>query len=430
MQDASTTLSAPQQRFAAVIWQRFRRHRPARWSACVLLLLAMVALLGDFIANEKPLYCRLEGRHYFPVLRQYAVDAGLASWEARFFQKSWREQPYEAVLFPPIPYSAGTIDSPNSGCKGPFSAQRITSWRYRHWLGTDRLGHDIAAGMIAGARVALLVGLIAMSIATLAGILLGALAGYFREGELRLTHVRLLLNLAALFFTWFYGIETQRFDLAEAVESGNASAAWLRIFATVGGIFLAANLLARQLERRGLFSSGKRLSLFPDLWIMRLVEVLDAIPGLLLLLAFLAVVQKSSVYYVMVVIGLLRWTGIARYMRAELLKVRSLAYVEAARAMGFSTGRILFRHALPNAIGPVLISVSFGIASAILLESSLSFLGLGVAAEGTSWGKILSDARDNPAAWWLAVFPGGAIFLTVTAFNLIGEGLTRAYSPE
>ena len=174
----------------------------------------------------------------------------------------------------------------------------------------------------------------------------------------------------------------------------------------------------------------KRLSLFPDLWIMRLVEVLDAIPGLLLLLAFLAVVQKSSVYYVMVVIGLLRWTGIARYMRAELLKVRNLAYIEAARAMGFSTRRILFRHALPNAIGPVLISVSFGIAAAILLESSLSFLGLGVAAEGTSWGKILSDARENPAAWWLAVFPGGAIFLTVTAFNLIGEGLTRAYSPE
>jgi peptide/nickel transport system permease protein len=132
----------------------------------------------------------------------------------------------------------------------------------------------------------------------------------------------------------------------------------------------------------------------------------------------------------MVIIGLTGWTGIAKYVRAELLRVRSLEYIEAAQSLGFSEWRIIFRHALPNSLTPVLITIAFGIASAILVESSLSFLGIGVQAELQTWGKLLSEAREDVSAWWLAVFPGLAIFVTVTIFNLIGEGLTDALDPR
>ena len=410
--------------------RRFRRNRLAVWSLRILYGLIFIAVFGDFIANEKPVYCKLDGETYFPVLRQYAVDLGLAQWEAKFFQNDWNEHEYEASLFPPIPYSAKTIDSKNGGYKSPFAAQRLGSNRYRHWLGTDKVGHDIAAGMVAGTRVALLVGVIAMSIATAIGVLLGALAGYFGDQGFRVTHTRLWLNLLALFFAWFYGFQSRSFALSEASRQGGLGGELVKSLAIAIGILLLANGLVFLIKKIPSNIFRKKITLPLDLLVMRTIEVLNSIPGLLLLLAFVAVLQKSSIFHIMAIIGLIRWTGIARFLRAELLKVRNLSYIEAAKAMGFSHGRILFRHALPNAITPVLITIAFGIASAILLESALSFLGFGVAAEGVTWGQLLSEARRYPGAWWLAVFPGGAIFVTVTVFNLIGEGLAEAMSAE
>ncbi|NJL75377.1 MAG: ABC transporter permease [Saprospiraceae bacterium] len=163
---------------------------------------------------------------------------------------------------------------------------------------------------------------------------------------------------------------------------------------------------------------------------MRLIEVVNSIPTLLLLLAILGIIEEPSVIYVMLVIGLIRWTGIAKFIRAELLKIRALEYIEASRAMGFTEFRIMLHHAIPNALHPVIISFAFGIASAILIESSLSFLGIGVAPEAVTWGSMLHAARSDFSAWWLAVFPGIAIFISVTMFNLIGEGLSDALNPK
>jgi len=115
-----------------------------------------------------------------------------------------------------------------------------------------------------------------------------------------------------------------------------------------------------------------------------------------------------------------------RFIRGELLRVRALEYVQAARSMGFSEWRIMMNHAIPNALTPVLITIAFGIATAILAEATISFLGIGVPPEEVTWGSLLAIARNNFNAWWFAVFPGLAIFITVTMFNLIGEGLTDA----
>jgi peptide/nickel transport system permease protein len=175
---------------------------------------------------------------------------------------------------------------------------------------------------------------------------------------------------------------------------------------------------------------GAEVSVPIDIIISRLIEILESIPSLLLILSIVAVMEKPSLMVVMVIIGLTRWTGIARYLRGELLRVRSLEYVEAAQALGFPEWRIILRHTLPNSLTSVLISVSFGIASAILTESSLSFLGIGVPPEAVTWGSMLSLARGVPQAWWVAIFPGFAIFITVTIFNLIGDGLTDALDPR
>jgi len=131
------------------------------------------------------------------------------------------------------------------------------------------------------------------------------------------------------------------------------------------------------------------------------------------------------------VIGITNWPTVARLTRGEFLKAKSLEYVVAARAMGATDGRTIFRHVLPNALAPVFVAATFGVASAILIESTLSFLGFGVPPSTASWGSILSNARQLlPSAWWLTAFPGLAIFLTVTSYNLVGEGLRDATDPR
>ena len=165
-----------------------------------------------------------------------------------------------------------------------------------------------------------------------------------------------------------------------------------------------------------------------DLAGMRLVEIFEAVPTLFLLLTFVAFFGRS-LYLMMVIIGLTGWTGYARFVRAEFLRLRQQDYVQAAVACGLPLHSILFRHMLPNGVAPILVAASFGIASAILAEAMLSFLGLGL-VDDPSWGQMLNQAvRSSTFNWWMAVFPGGAIFLTVFAYNLIGESLRDAIDP-
>jgi len=167
-----------------------------------------------------------------------------------------------------------------------------------------------------------------------------------------------------------------------------------------------------------------------DTVISRLIEIMLTIPTFFLIIAIIAFLPPS-IYNIMFVIGLTGWTGAARFVRAEFLKLRQLDFVTALRALGASNRRIIFIHMLPNAMAPVLVSAVFGIAGAILTESSLSFLGFGVPPPTPSWGDILSQSRDYiEFAWWLTVFPGFAIFLSITAYNLVGEGLRDAMDPK
>ena len=167
-----------------------------------------------------------------------------------------------------------------------------------------------------------------------------------------------------------------------------------------------------------------------DMLLSRIIEVVMCVPALILILALVAILEEPSIWQIMMVIGGTGWTRIARLTRAEFLKLKQLEYVSAARALGVGKMRIMFRHILPNALAPVMVPITFGIASAILVESTLSFLGLGAAPPNPSWGGLLNEGRTNLAMWWLVLFPGLAIFLTVLAYNLIGEGVQEATDPR
>lgn len=166
-------------------------------------------------------------------------------------------------------------------------------------------------------------------------------------------------------------------------------------------------------------------------WVVsRLIELVLCFPFLLLVLAIVALFQPS-LWTILIALALTSWTTEARFVRAEFLRIREMEYAQAARASGAGDPRIIFRHLLPNALGPVLVSASFGVATAILTESALSFLGFGVALPTSSWGSILAVAQEYiEFAWWLALFPGLAIFATVAAFNLIGDRLRDALDPR
>jgi peptide/nickel transport system permease protein len=217
----------------------------------------------------------------------------------------------------------------------------------------------------------------------------------------------------------FFGTDQLGRDVASGLVHGT------RISLTVGLVVVAIQLTI------GVFLGGLAgyYGGAVDLALSRLFELMLAIPTFFLILT-VAAVLPPSIYNVMVILGLTGWVGIARLVRGESLQLRSLDFVTAARSLGATNLTILFRHLLPNGLAPVLVSASFGVASAILAESGLSFLGVGVPADLVTWGSILAVSQQNTFAWWLAVVPGFAIFLTVTAYNLVGDGLRDALDPH
>lgn len=254
------------------------------------------------------------------------------------------------ALMPPVPFGENE-NVISEARRAPTwlipSEERSASWR---WLGTDTNGRDVLARMVYGARVSVLVGVMSVGLYTLIGVILGALAGYYRG--------------------------------------------------------------------------------WADMAISRLLEFVICFPVLMVILAVQAFLAPS-LWNLIGALALLWWTGVARLQRAEFLRLADAEFVHAVRALGGSDLRIIFLHLLPNSIAPILVVVSFGIAGSIVVESALSFLGFGVPQPMASWGDLLNNGRnDVRGLWWLTIFPGVAIFLTVTCFNLVGEALRDALDPR
>ncbi|MFH1644959.1 MAG: ABC transporter permease [Candidatus Omnitrophota bacterium] len=167
-----------------------------------------------------------------------------------------------------------------------------------------------------------------------------------------------------------------------------------------------------------------------DSFLMRFVDIMLCFPSFFLILAVVAVLEPN-ITNIMIVIGITSWMGVARLVRAEILSLKDREFILAVRALGANDFRIIFFHLIPNAIGPVLVSAVLRVAAAVLIESSLSFLGLGVQPPTPSWGNILMEGKASlGVCWWLTLFPGVAILITVLSYNLLGEGLRECFSPH
>jgi len=175
-------------------------------------------------------------------------------------------------------------------------------------------------------------------------------------------------------------------------------------------------LMGRQLQYPAILK--KRYALWLDFWVSRAIEIKQSIPGLFLIIAVSAFLEPSMLM-IALLIGFTAWTPIARFVRAELLRIREENYIQAAEALGFSGIRIFVRHALPNALSPVWVLLSFGFAGAILAEASVSFIQ--DQGDAISWGGMLAAARNDPQAWWLAVWPGLTLFITLISLHINGE---------
>jgi len=338
------------------VWRALGRRKGAALGLGFLVLLALAAFFAPLLANNKPLFIEYDGKAYFTAFRDLfpgnllfrpdAVSLRLQAdpdWLLNL--KVLPDPKVGRFILPPVPYA------PLQQRLDDVSA--APSVKSKHYFGCDDNGRDVLSRMLHGAKVSLLVGLLAVGLSGLIGVLLGALAGF--------------------------------------------AGGWL-----------------------------------DTLVLSRLMEVMACFPTFFLILTVVAVMDPRylNIWTIILVIALTSWTGMARFARAEFIRLRGADFVSAAQALGASPLRLAVRHILPNALTPLLVNASFDVAGAVLFEAAISFLGVGVQPPDPSWGNILNLVTRYWDQWWLGLFPGAAIFLTVLSYNLVGEGVRDAMDPR
>ena len=293
----------------------------------------------------------------------------------------------------PLPYAAATPDLLHVAAPPTWAG---------HYLGTDPLGRDVLAGLLAGAQRLLLLSLPAAALATVVGALAGAAAGFWGNRQLRLPLAALVGMLAAV---WW----------------------WLALpYPAVLHILLGlAALLLLMWYLRPRAAPWLTVALPLDSLVLGLTTLLGAVPRLILLLALVAGPPLTRLQLLSVFV-LVAWPETARLVRAQMLRVRAQPFIEAARASGLPTGRIWWHHALPHACRPLLAYAPLSLAGLVSLESALAFLGIGQGPDVVSWGGLLASVRQDPTAWWVAAGPGAALLLTLLALQKIAN--TARYS--
>jgi peptide/nickel transport system permease protein len=369
-------LETPRRTLLQENWRLFKKNRMAMAGLVIFVIFFLVAAAGVFLTSG----------------RDSVFDPALVRLQEK--------------LRPPL-------SKPNLETLKPEEVPRLGIYLF----GTDDLGRDVFSRMLQGAWVSLTVGFVAVGIAVVIGVILGGIAGYFGSSRIRLGHLLASILLGG--------------GVIGIVSGGTAVGVLMVLF----GAALVAVLIRMGNSKEGrpipVGLSVLSLNLFSvDVLITGLIDIMLCFPVFFLILTVVALLP-ASMYNIMIVIGLTSWMGSARFIRAEFLSLREQDFVTAAKALGVSDWRIIFRHMVPNAMSPVLVSATIGIASAILIEAGLSFLGFGVPPPHATWGNILSSGKDFLFdAPWLTFVPGFAVLTVVLAFNLFGEGLREVLNPK
>jgi peptide/nickel transport system permease protein len=271
-----------------------------------------------------------------------------------------------------------------------------------HLLGTTKLGKDVAAGLVYGVRAALSISSLAVLIALLLGLPLGMMAGYYGDQHLHMVWWQWLLGMLCVLAALWY--------LYTGIEVGS----WGDGLIGVGLLALSIFLMTRS-------SSGRRWTIPIDSLVMKVVEIRRSIPLIYILVVAGGLVQKHNYLTIALIIGCTCWTGIARHSRAYVMELRVASQHEALLSLSIPTWRIHTRHFLPQIWPQITVLAVFLASTAILLETSLSFLGLGLPSEMMTWGSLLSECREQPSAWWLAVCPGVMLTITLSALTVLGR---------
>lgn len=356
-----------------------------------LTLWVLISLSSPFLTSSKPILYSGEDGISFPILNNYSNE-DFKNKEDGFF------------IWPLVSFSSEEIDFQNTGSKSPGATESRKAGQFKHFLGTDHLGRDVLAGLISGARNSFKIITLSLLISLIIGVSLGLIMAYYGDNGLKLSNeiIVLLIALITIFISHL------------AINQSQILVSLL--------FWMALVLILYLIQRRFNFFKKKYLSVPIDLFFSRAIEVFDSIPKILLLLAIFAGFLPSLAK-VIVLIALINWPEITKITRAEALSEKNKHYVESGKALGYSNFRIIFIHILPNIIGPITVYLAFNAGYILLLESSLSFLGLGVPADVITWGRMLAIAKNHLNSWWLVIFPGFFIFATVYSLNVLGRHL-------
>jgi peptide/nickel transport system permease protein len=410
------------------------KNRALKLSVYVFLVFVCVALLAPFLANDKPLICKYKGQWLFPAFsfknQQIISENEIINYN---MGNEWKTLNTDFSVFAPCAYSPNTIDAANAPRKSPFAAQQFVlknnttisiPFKFRHWLGTTQNGNDVLSGIIHGTKISLSVGIFSMLIASIIGIILGASAGYFENDTLKIGYVQLLFLLIGIFISYFYCVVVRGSSLATDFTNGSALVILKIFFLLYLSYVVIAGLLKFGNKIDITLKTASKLNFPLDTIVSRVIEILNSIPSLLLIIA-LSAITKPSYTLLILIIGFLSWTTIARLTRAEYLKTKQLDYITSCKAIGMSHFAIMRKHILPNVFPIILVQIIFGMAGAVLIEASLSFIGVGIPSNTVSWGSLLNEARDHFTAWWLVVFPGLGVFVLIFIYNKIAAEISK-----
>ncbi len=410
-----------------------KQHKRLNFAYKTLFAFIIIALFAPLLSNDKPLFVIYKSTILFPAFslkNELIINNDTINYN---MGKEWKLIETNFSIFPLCAYSPNTIDADNAPRVGPFTRQILTlknksiidlPFKYRHWLGTTQNGTDVLSGLIYGARVTLLIGFFAMLLATLIGLFLGAIAGYYSKDAFTTTPFQTLFIVIGLLLGCFYAFIVRDNNLSSAFEIGGIEliiSVLITILLPISFVYVFSKLGSAIDYKLAL---KKQFHIPLDGFISEIIKVLSSIPAILLILAITAIGKPSHALLILI-IALLGWINIARITRAEYIKATQFDYVTACKAFGMSNFKIMFSQILPNVIPIILVPVIFGITSTVLLESTLSFLGVGVPINIVTWGSLLNEARNYYQAWWLVVFPTSCLLLLTLSLNYFGDFLSK-----